>query len=163
TFVPALLAIEPGKDTANYLAGIDPLQLRWSDVVARIIAANPGAKLTIWCDEDTPLIWPEVLQAVAGVGPETALEGSYDVLEMIMSPVGVRRLKSYIDTKGPFSVERRRRAVAAFLDKFAAAEAIDFAFELPDWTAEMVAQMTDSYEADCTTIAAMPEVTFILP
>jgi hypothetical protein len=163
TFVPAVLALEPGKDNAAYLSGINPRDLRWSEMVGRIIAANPGAKLTVWCDEDTPLIWPEVLQAVAGVGPETVLEGIYDVLEMIMSPVGIKRLKGYIDTKGPFTVERRRRAVAAFLDKFAAADVIDFAIEMPDWTATLVAEMTTGYEADCAAIAAMPEVTFLTP
>jgi hypothetical protein len=163
TFVPAILALEPGRDYAAFMAGVDPRALRWSDMVARMIAANPGIKLTIWCDEDTPLIWPEVLQAVAGVAPDSVLEGSYDVLDMIMSPVGVKRLKGYIESKGPFTVERRRRAVAAFLDKFAAADAIDFAFDLPGWTPEMVAEMTASYEADCARIATMAGVTFITP
>ena len=35
---------------------------------------NPDVPLTIWCDEDTPLIWPEVLRAVAGHAPRSVLE-----------------------------------------------------------------------------------------
>ncbi|MFM2389750.1 MAG: hypothetical protein RLZZ437_1305 [Pseudomonadota bacterium] len=163
TFVPAILAVQPTKTYDEYMAGADPRNLRWSEMIARVQAANPGARLTIWCDEDTPLIWPEVLAAITGHTDDTVLEGSFDVLEMIMSPVGLKRLRAFIDTKGPFTVDRRRRAITAFLDKFALPAAIDYAINLPQWDAQMVAAMTDSYIADCATIAAMPGVTFITP
>lgn len=163
TFIPAILAEQPGKDYATLMAGTDARDLLWSDMIARVQAANPGARLTIWCDEDTPLIWPEVLQAITGHAPDTVLEGTFDVLDMIMSPVGLKRLRAYIDTKGPFTTERRRRAVTAFLDKFATSDAIDYTITLPDWTPDMVADMTETYIADCQVIAAMPNVTFIAP
>jgi hypothetical protein len=163
TFVPAILASQPGKDYAGFMAGVDPRDLRWSEMIGRIQAANPDARLTIWCDEDTPLIWPEVLQAISGHASDAPLEGQYDVLEMIMSAAGLKRLRAYIDTKGPFTTERRRRAVTAFLDKFATPEAVDYTINVPQWTADIVSEMTETYLADCAAIAAMPGVTFIAP
>ncbi len=163
TFIPAILAAQTGKDYASFMAGVDPLDLRWSEMIGRIQAANPGAKLTVWCDEDTPLIWPEVVLAVSGHQTDAPLEGMFDVLEVIMSAPGLKRLRGYLDTKGPFSIERRRRAVTAFLDKFAMPGSIDYSIELPQWTPAMVEAITDAYVADCAKIAAMPGVAFIAP
>lgn len=163
TFIPALVAKETSTDYNGFMAGQDPRSLRWSDVVRRVQDANPGARLTVWCDEDTPLIWPEVVQAITGHAEGTVIDGEFDVLELIMSPAGLNRLKAYLETKGPFTVERRRRAVTAFLDKFALPENISCDIALPGWTDAMVAEMTNSYIADCAEIATLPGVTFIAP
>jgi hypothetical protein len=163
TFIPAILATQPGKDYAGFMAGTDPRELRWSEMVSRIQAANPGAQITIWCDEDTPLIWPEVVRAVSGHATDVPLEGMFDVLEVIMSPAGLKRLRAYLEAKGPFTIERRRRAVSAFLDKFALPDTLDYSIDLPDWTPAMVEEITQGYIADCAKIAAMPGVTFIAP
>ena len=163
TFIPAILALHPAKDYASLMAGADPRTLRWSEMIARIQAANPGARITVWCDEDTPLIWPEVLLAVSGHATAEPLVGIYDVLEIIMSAAGLKRLRAYIETKGPFTVERRRKAVTAFLDKFATESAVDYTIDLPQWTPDIVASMTENYIADCAAIATMPDVTFIQP
>lgn len=163
TFIPAILAIHPAKDYAAFMAGVDPRTLRWSEMIARIQATNPGARMTIWCDEDTPLIWPEVLLAVSGHATAELLEGNYDILEIVMSAAGLKRLRGYLDTKGPFSIDRRRKAVTAFLDKFGNESVIDYTIDLPQWTADIVATMTENYIADCQMIATMPGVTFIAP
>ena len=53
-------------DMAAFCKDLDLDELRWSDVVWQILEANPGAPVTVWCDEDAPLIWPEILSAVSG-------------------------------------------------------------------------------------------------
>ena len=125
--------------------------------------ANPDAPLTIWCDEDTPLIWPEVLRAVAGLPEDCALVGEDDLLASLMSGEGHTRMRSYLASHAPASVLQRRKIVSAFLDKFALPERIDMEVEMPDWTAETVDEMTADYEQDVARIAAMTNVTFILP
>ncbi len=163
TFLPALIAKQTKAEDDQLLLQHDPLHWRWSDTVHRIIGMNPGIALTVWCDEDTPLIWPEVLQAVTGHAPDTALDGEFDVLETIMSADGLRRLRAYLDTKGPFTPERRRRAVTAFLDKFARPDQLEVQIDVPGWTQDTVARMTDAYDRDVALIATMPGVTVIAP
>jgi hypothetical protein len=163
TFLPGLLSKQTPPDYAKAMAGAEPLDLRWSDTIRRIQRMNPAVNLTVWCDEDTPLIWPEVLQAVAGYAPDTVIDGTFDVLAMIMTADGLRRLRAYLETKGPFTPERRRRAVTAFLDKFARADQLEVQIEMPQWTADLVARMTEAYDRDVALIAAMPGVTFIAP
>lgn len=163
SFLPALYQKLSPETYREFLGGADPFDLRWSDVVERILDANPDAPLTIWCDEDTPLIWPEVLRAVSGLPPEAVIEGDDDLLTSLMSVEGLSRMRSYLEGHPAASVAQRRKIVSAFLDKFALPERIDMDFEMPGWTDDMVAEMTASYEADVARIAAMPEVSFIAP
>ena len=168
SFIPALYdkqkVIKGGKPKyENFIKGVDLFALRWSDVVDRILAQNPDVPVTIWCDEDTPLIWPEVLQAVAGFAPGTEMEDENELLAALMPPEGMKRMQAYIDTHPITSVEMRRRVVSAFLDKFALKDRINVDIEVPDWTAATVEALTRDYEEDVARIAATPGVRFIAP
>jgi hypothetical protein len=163
SFLPALYQRLKPENYSAFLAGADPFDLRWSDVVERILDANPDAPLTIWCDEDTPLIWPEVLRSVTGLPPETAIEGEDDLIATLMSGEGLTRLRGYLESHPPQNVVQRRKIVSAFLDKFALPDRIEMDFEMPGWSEDMVAELTGLYEEDVARIAAMPEVTFLAP
>lgn len=163
TFLPLLYDRLKPADYGSFLNGADPFDLRWSDVVEQILDANPDAPLTVWCDEDTPLVWPEVLRAVSGLPEDIALEGEEDLLASLMSGEGMGRMRTYIEGHPPQNAMQRRRIVSAFLDKFALPERIDLEVEMPGWTDDTVADLTRAYEEDVARIAQMPEVTFIAP
>jgi hypothetical protein len=132
-------------------------------VIERILDANPDVPLTIWCDEDTPLVWPEALRAVAGLPANIALEGEDDLLASLMSGEGMTRMRTYLDSHPPQTVTQRRKIVSAFLDKFALPERVDQDIVMPDWTADLVAEMTDLYDQDVARIAQMSDITFLAP
>ncbi len=161
TFVPALQVKVNAKGGEDVLANMDPLHLRWSDVVRQILAQNPGVPITVWCDEDTPLIWPEVLQAVSGHAPGTRLIDDDELLAMIMSDIGLARMKAYSAEHPPQSVSHRRRIVTAFLEKFARPDQIEMAVDLPGWTEEVIADLTSRYFDDVDRIRRMPGVTLL--
>lgn len=163
SFLPVLYQRLKPESYSAFLAGADPFDLHWSDVIERILDANPDVPLTIWCDEDTPLIWPEVLRAVSGLPDDAPLEGEDDLLSSLMSGEGLTRMNAYLQSHPPQNVLQRRKIVSAFLDKFALNERIEMDFEMPGWTAEMVEEITELYEQDVARIAAMPEVTFLSP
>jgi hypothetical protein len=163
TFLPELFAKQRGKSYADFMEGVNPTRLRWSDTIRDILQQNPGVPLTIWCDEDTPLIWPEVLQAVSGHAPGMALAETTELLGTLMTSDGLTRMQGYLDSHPPSSVLQRRRIVSAFLDKFALPEMIEVELDLPGWTADTVAEMTAAYEADVASIAATPGITFLAP
>jgi hypothetical protein len=163
TFLPALFEKLPNKTYEDFIGKTDIFDLHWSDVIERILAQNPGTPLTIWCDEDTPLIWPEVLRIVAGLPDDAALEGENDLLASLMSGEGMSRMQTYLQSHPPASVMQRRKVVSAFLDKFALPERIETTIEMPGWTSELVDELTTTYEQDVHRIANMPGVTFIAP
>jgi hypothetical protein len=161
TFLPALFEKQKGKSHEEFMENADPLSLRWSDVITQIVKLNPGVPLVIWADEDTPLIWPEILQAVSGHDPETVLADTDELLASIMSPDGLARMRNYLTSHPPQSAAQRRRVTGAFLDKFALPDQVEMQFTMPGWTPEMVAEMTANYHEDIERIRAMPEVRFI--
>ncbi len=161
TFLPALFEKQKVKGYAEFMEGTDPGRLRWSDVITQIRSQNPDAPLTIWCDEDTPLIWPEVLQAVSGHAPGTVLSDTDELLTNIMAPDGLGRMRNYMEGHPPENALQRRRIVSAFLDKFALTERVEMEFDLPGWTPALVEQMTATYLEDLSLIAAMDGVTVI--
>lgn len=168
TFIPAVWAqaagMQQGGDTPDdFMNGLAPESVIWSDVVERIREAAPDAGLTIWCNEDTPLIWGELMRRMAGVPPLTPLAGEYDLLASIMSSEGMVRFQKYIESHPPQSDAQARRVMAAFLDKYAIPDALEEEVDMPGWDADLVDYLTRQYEADVLRIAQMPGVTFVLP
>jgi hypothetical protein len=161
TFIPALQKVVNSQNQNDVLEGADPLDLRWSHVVSQIQERNPDVPLTVWCDEETPLIWPEVLQAVAGHGPDIKLTDTDELLALIMNEIGLARMKTYMAEHPPQSVQQRRRVVSAFLEKFSRPETVNYEIDKPGWTDELVERLTDRYDADVERIRAMPGVTFL--
>lgn len=161
TFVPAVFQKQHGRAYAEFIDGVEVESLRWSKLIAGLRALNPDVPVTVWCDEDTPLLWPEVLQAVSGHDDATDLDDTDELLAGIMSPDGLARMRNYVATHPPASIQQRRRIVSAFLDKFALPDRVEMEFDMPGWTAEMVTKMTADYHDDIQRIQAMPGVTFI--
>jgi hypothetical protein len=163
TFLPDLRARAQSKGHEDILYNVNPASLRWSDTIRQIKADNPGIPLTVWCDEDTPLIWPEVLQAVSGHDPGLELEDSDELLAQLLSESGLARFHTYCAEHPPQSVMQRRRIVTAFLEKFGRPEQLSAEIKAPGWTEELVEQMSRTYLADVGRIADMPGVTLIEP
>jgi len=163
TFLPALKDRMSVKGQSDILTGVDPLTLRWSAAVRQILATVPGAEVTVWCDEDTPLLWPEVLQAVSGHAASTVLEDTDELLAIIMTADGLSRMKAYCTAHPPASVSQRRRIVTAFLEKFARPDQMEVDVALPGWTEALVTRLTDLYHEDVARIAAIPGVRLLAP
>ncbi len=163
THLPALSKRADDRSFEQLLQGADPATLRWSKMVSLIRAAAPRAALTVWANEDTPLIWSELLHEMAGVEPNEKLEGEFDLLDEIMTKEGMRRFHTYMESHPPQTEIQKRRVIAAFLGKFAIPEQIEEELDLPGWTEEYVEALTEAYEEDLFEIQRIPGVNFVSP
>ena len=161
TLLPAVLARLPTLSYDQFVAGSDLTDLHWAATIAAIRDAVPDAPVTVWCNEDTPLIWPEIVGAVTRLADTTELEGLLDLAAEIMSKDGVKWMQTYLQNHRPQSVPQRRRIISAFLDKFSVPEKIEVEVEMPGWTQELIGAITDSYEKDIAAVQALPGVSFI--
>ena len=161
TQIPAVFAAVQDISFAAFLHGVDPRTARWSDAVQGIVTHNPGCPVIVWCNEDTPLIWPEVMREVSGHRPETRLKGGFDILGQIMEAEGMRRLRAYLASHPPQNEMQRRKILGAFLDKYAKDEEIEEVVDAPGWTEDLVEEMTEDYEDDIQRVQAIPGVTFL--
>lgn len=162
-FLPALFANAGRATVRQALAGCDPLQLRWSGLLAAVRLAVPQMPVTVWCYEDLPLIWGQVLRDIAGLEANTCLAGGLDLLETLMQPAGMGRLRTYLEAHPEMTGVHRRRVYAAFLEKFALEDALEEELDFPGWTETLVDEMSEIYEEDLYTIQRMPGVTLIAP
>ncbi|WP_420860656.1 hypothetical protein [Algirhabdus cladophorae] len=163
TYIPALFNTVDETDFATFLHGVDPMTLRWSTLLHRIRAVLPDAALTVWCNEDTPLIWSQLIREISGLQDEAKLSGGFDLLAEIMSGEGMKRLRSYLGSHPPQTEVQKRRIIAAFLDKFALDDAIEEELDVPGWTDDYVEQLTQNYDDDVYEISRIPGVTFLSP
>jgi hypothetical protein len=147
----------------EWLDKIDLSSLSWHRVITDLRDALPDTPLLLWCNEDTPLLWPEIIQALTAHPESMTFEAQDTLLSTIMSETGLQRMRAYLASSPPKTNEHRRRVVAAFLDKFAREEAMVDEIDLEGWTEEVMDPLSERYEADVDVIAAMPGVRFLLP
>ncbi|TDL79458.1 hypothetical protein E2L08_09090 [Palleronia sediminis] len=163
TFLPEVWSRFAGReDPRLFLAGIEPRALRWSDVIARMRAACDD-EITVWCHEDTPLIWARVMRAVAGLPEGVALDGTLNVGAQIMTEEGEALLEEYLRLNPPADEPERHRVLEAFFDKFAVEDEIEADVEMPGWSDALISELTLIYEDDLARIAEIPGVTLIEP
>ncbi|MEL6992852.1 MAG: hypothetical protein AAGL92_14900, partial [Pseudomonadota bacterium] len=163
SFMPALLEITNFNSIGDLFRGYDPLSFRWSELFERIRAQIPDIPITVWCNEDTPLIWAELIREMGGLDPTQEIKGEYDLLQEIMSEGGMKRFLSYVDSHPGMTEVQKRRVIAAFMDKFVDDDAVEEEYELAEWTVDIVDQMTELYEEDVFNIPRVPGVTLITP
>lgn len=161
TLVPALFELNGKGDLAGFLGRTDPRNLYWSDMVGAIRDALPECSVTVWCNEDTPIIWPSVMREMTGMPAQFRFKGGLDVLRDIMAREGMKRLRAYMGSHPPQNEIQRRRIISAFLDKYAIEDAVEEELDLPGWTEEYVEALTLAYDEDVMEIERIPGVTVL--
>lgn len=162
-FIPAVFKDSPADNFERFMHGLAPHNVRWSDLIARIRTILPNASLTVWCNEDTPLIWAQLIRELGGVDPLTKITGGFDLIASIMSAEGMKRFVTYLKAHPPQTEMQKRRIISAFLEKYALDEEIEEDIDIPGWTDATVQHLSALYDEDVYRIERMEGVTFIAP
>lgn len=160
--IAEVLPIFAGGGYHVLMQGRQPEDLRWRDPIRALLRAVPGRRVVIWCHEDVPLIWPEIVRLAGSIPPDAPLQGGMAYLEEILTPQGMATLKESLSTQDRVTVAQRRALWSAAIRDHALPDALDQAIDLPGWTQATVDRVTDSYHADMAEIAVLPGVEFVL-
>ncbi|MEP0156797.1 hypothetical protein [Pseudophaeobacter sp.] len=163
TILPGLLENAHPDRKAQVLSNLDPYHLRWSDLLTRLRRAVPQVPLTVWCFEDMPLIWAQIIRDMSGLEMNQRLDGGMDLLSTIMSREGMRRLRQYLAQHPDMSETQQRRVMAAFLDKYVREDELEEEIDLPGWSEALIESVTALYEEDMQIVQRIPGVTMITP
>jgi len=161
--LPALVPDTPFSSVSDLLRGADPLGLRWSEMIGRLRSALPDIPVTVWCNEDTPLIWTRLLRAMAGIDETVPLRGEFALLPEILTETGLARFNAFVESRTGLGDTQKERLVAAYLDKVADPAAVEEEIDVPDWDGGTVAQLSALYDTDMAEIAEMEGVRMIRP
>lgn len=163
TYLQSLAKAHPGEDPDTLIDFSDPMNLRWSDFIARIREIYPHLPMTVWCNEDSPLIWQEIIREIAGVDPTFELEGAFDFLKEIMEKDGFKRFKAFLADRPAMTAVQQKRVIAAFLEKFAREDILEEDIDFPGWTEAHVDRLTEIYDEDVYEIEKLSGVKFLTP
>ncbi|SNR65121.1 hypothetical protein EYF88_15355 [Paracoccus sediminis] len=162
SLIAEVLPIFTGGGYHVLMQGRHPLDLRWRDPIQALLRAVPGRRVVIWCHEDVPLIWPEIVRLAGNIPPDAPLHGGMMYLEEILTDTGMAQLKESLSMQDRLTVAQRRALSSHAIRDHAVPDALDQSVDLPGWTQEMVDRMTDQYHADVSEIAVLPGVEFVL-
>ncbi|PID36541.1 MAG: hypothetical protein CR993_04090 [Rhodobacterales bacterium] len=160
TLIPEVFAAQSSVDWKGFLRGADLGSLFWSDVIADISEALPDVPITVWAQEETPMIWPEVLGAVSGMPAEYPFLGANDVIGKVISAEGTARLEKYL-AEHKFDAKHQAQVRATFLKYFCIEEALEEEIDLPGWSQALVDELTELYYDDFNRLHELKNVRII--
>ena len=163
TFIPASMVAAQAPHMNDILKGSNYMALRWSELFARIHTALPQIKITVWCDEDTPFIWSQLLRNFASVSRNQAMANGYAIFAQILTPEGFERFKGYMQKHPDMNPLQRRKVMYAFAQKFARKDVVEQDLHMTPWDQTTVDQLSEIYDHDVDRIAELPGVTLIEP
>jgi hypothetical protein len=165
SFIPALFRARANSDLdfEDYMTGVDPFALRWSEVVGAIRAHNPDSEIIVWCNEDTPIVWGAVMQAVTGLSRDVALDGLLDIALRIVTAEGSAAIAAHFGRPPHFDGPEVRQALGRLIEAHARPDELSEVIDLPGWDGDLIGRLTAAYDDDVARIAAMPGVRFIAP
>lgn len=150
-------------DLSSVLGIARPDDLRWSDLVRRIRSSQPGMGLTVWCQEDAPLLWERILRGMTGAAAELPVKGRLDLLSGVLDPEGMKALEHAVAQMPAEAGVALHEAVADLWEVHAMDGAAREEITAPELPPEVVAALSRSYEADLAAIDAMEGVQLLLP
>lgn len=151
------------RNRQSLLSACQYFELRWNETIRRLAQSAQGRRVVIWCDEDTPLILPEIVRLLGHISPEIPLKGDQDFLKELLTPQGQELLAADNTAQEPSAIEERRNLYSHLLRKHAAEDALEQRIELPGWTQDIVDEVTELYYHDIEEIAELPGVEFVSP
>ena len=163
TLLPILHGVSLDNSDAHFWGNRDPADVRWSETLELLHDSAPEIAVTVWCNEDAPLIWGKIMHEMAGLPEAAKMKNEFDLLETIMTTEGMKRFRSYMEAHPEISGAQEQRVISAFLDKFAMEDAIEEELDMVGWTDDLVEEMTENYDQDVLRIQQIPGIRMILP
>lgn len=164
TFIPSAYVgqqrYNPELSFADFVADANLAGLRWSDFLHRVQLKDEQLGITIWRHEDYPFIWRDIAEALTGISNREALVGSTAPRNRGMSLGGALMMHRYLARKPAKDLATFDRIQAVFREKFPSSEG----YADPEfWPAELMEELTESYEDDWYYIERMEGVQAITP
>jgi len=139
----------------------DPFDLRWAVVLRDLRQHCPDAPVVAWCAEESPLIWKRILNAAVHPQAELSVAAVAHIAKGLMIEEGGHRLEAYLGERQNLSEEKRVRAIAIFLEKFARDKVGSATLAIPGWSKLKQDRMDEQYALDLKEVAQIEGVTLI--
>ncbi len=163
SFISRVLMSMPEADRQELIETTDLSGLTWMHLVDDIRDLAPNVKLTLWCNEDTPLIWGDIARLIAGLPEDAPLIEEYAFLSSLVSDLGKHEIQLLAKDTAHTDGATRRAALADVFRKHALADEIEQELDAPGWDWDVADAFTELYEQDVARLRDMPDIRFLKP
>ncbi|EEX10086.1 conserved hypothetical protein [Ruegeria lacuscaerulensis ITI-1157] len=158
SFIPKVLAALPEEERQEILKTTDLSCLSWLSVIEDIRDLAPQVSITVWANEDTPLIWGDIIRNLSALPEETPLKAEFDLLSSLVSPAGQREIRAIAEQDPPRDPATLKDRLAAVFEAHAVHEEIEEELDLPGWSDDIIDAFTVLYSQDLARLRSMPDV-----
>ncbi|MCG7518839.1 hypothetical protein [Ruegeria sp. Ofav3-42] len=163
SFIPKHLMSLTEEERKNAIRSNDLSHLSWIGMIEDIRDFAPDVQITLWANEDTPLIWGDILRSIGGLPDDAQIVDEYDLLISLLTDKGKALAKAILDAGSDQPKADTRDALAAVLDDHAQPEKIEEELDLPGWSEEIVDAFFELYEQDLSKLDSMTGVRVLKP
>jgi len=147
----------------DFLGTLSPLEMRWSNVIERIRKVAPRARVYAWCNEDTPIIWEDLIRLLSGADESVSLEGGLDLVGRIITRDGLAKLRQTLQSIPASDRVSRHEAIANAIENYGKPDTMEDEVIFPEMGTRLIDAMGQIYDKDVEILAQMEGVTLILP
>ncbi len=163
SFISKLLMSLPEERRKAVLGNTDLSSLNWLSMVQDLRERAPNVQITLWANEDTPLIWGDILRTLARLPDKAALQHEYAFLASVLTDAGRAELTQLLEQIAWQDRDMLRESLTHLFDEHADPAQIEEELEIPGWTSDIVSAFSEIYEQDLAALRAMPGVRVLQP
>lgn len=163
SYIPRVLMALSAPERERVIRSTDLSCLSWLTTIEDMRDLAPDVQITLWSNEDSPLIRGDVARALIGLQDDVPLNTEYDLLASLVSDAGQREIEQLTQQNLPPNDPELKAGLALIFQEYALPDAIEEEVELPGWDQDIVAAFTELYEQDVARLQSMPEIRFIKP
>ncbi|MGY6704893.1 hypothetical protein [Roseinatronobacter sp.] len=144
-------------DFDSYVAGFDPLALRWSDLVARLVACPAVGRLVLWRYEDYAQVVPDMLTQLLGADAASGLRLSSAPRQVGSSARAIEHARARLQSDPALSPKAAIAEAEAQFPKSAQWPGPQY------FTPKVLAEAMQTYHDDLMTLQSQDKVVFVHP
>lgn len=163
SFIPKVLMSLHETQREAILHSTDLSCLNWLSMIEDLQDLASDVQLTLWENEDTPLIWGDILRAMAALPEDVALKDEHALLASLLTETGKKQLLQLIREETAQHPRDRREKLETIFEEHALPDQIEEELHLPGWSADVVDAFSELYQQDLAKIRAMPNIRFLQP
>ncbi|MEM6342099.1 MAG: hypothetical protein AAF729_13210, partial [Pseudomonadota bacterium] len=104
-----------------------------------------------------------ILHKILGMPRVEDVNGRFDLLTEIMEPEGLVQLERSLNVAMGLSEAEDRDLIPDHLERVAIKDAVEEELDVPNWTEDLIDEITEIYDEDMDRLAAIPGVSLIEP
>lgn len=163
SFIPKVLMSLPDAQRNKITRNTDLSCLSWLSVIEDIRDLAPNVAITLWCNEDTPLIWGDLLRALGGVGQDIAIQDEHALYTSLLTDIGKREFLALIRQHPEPVGQVLRHDLIEILETHAQPDKVEEELNLPGWSTGILDAFSELYEQDLARLRTMPDIRFLSP